>query len=109
MFQRLKTWLVAWGERYQQPEIERLHAKCCHLKGELMKLNGGEPIRLSPEQRRLLAEKAKGIDPEVLKQICVFGFEDFNPQCPDDTSTDSTQLRCHKSNCCRDLMVVAVF
>ncbi|MCP4899049.1 MAG: hypothetical protein GY906_18940 [bacterium] len=54
-----------------------------------MKLNGGEPIPLSPKQRRLLAEKAKGIDPEVLKQISVFGFQDFNPQCPNDTSTES--------------------
>jgi hypothetical protein len=32
---------------------------------------------------------AKGIDPEVLKQISVFGFQDFNPQCPNDTSTES--------------------
>ena len=54
-----------------------------------MELNGGEPIRLSPEKRRLLAEKAKGIDPEVLKQISVFDSQDFNPQCPNDTSTES--------------------
>lgn len=56
MFKRLKTWLVAWAERYQQREIERLHEECCRLKEEVMKLNGGEPIPLSPEQRRLLAD-----------------------------------------------------
>ncbi|MHC4399634.1 MAG: hypothetical protein ACYTG0_08140 [Planctomycetota bacterium] len=53
-----------------------------------MKLNGGEPIPLSPEQRRLLAEKAKAIDPEVPKQISVFDFQDFNPEFPNDTSTE---------------------
>ena len=90
MFQRLKTWLVAWAERYQQREVERLHEECCCLKEELMKLNGGAPIPLSPEQRRLLAEKAKGIDPEVLKQITVVEFEGFNPECPDDTSSESS-------------------
>ena len=40
-----------------------------------------------------LAEKSKGVDPEVLKQITVFDFEDFNPQCPNDTSMESTSLR----------------
>ncbi len=90
MFKRLKRWLVVWAERYQQREIERLHEECCRLKEEVMKLNGGEPIPLSPEQRRLLAEKAKGIDPEVLKQISVFDFQDFNPQCSNDTSTESS-------------------
>ncbi len=89
MFKRLKTWLVVWAERYQQREIERLHEEGCRLKEELMELNGGEPIRFSPEQRRLLAEKAKGIDPEVLKQISVFDFQDFNPEYPNDTSTES--------------------
>jgi len=89
MFKRLKTWLAAWAERYQQREIERLHEEGCRLKEEVMKLNGGGPIPLSPEQRRLLAEKAKAIDPEVLKQISVFDFQDFNPHCPNDTSTKS--------------------
>jgi len=89
MFKRLKTWLVVWAERYQQREIERLQEECCRLKEEVIKFNDGEPIPLSPEQRRLLAGKAKGIDPEVLKQISVFDFQDFHPQCPNDTSTES--------------------
>jgi hypothetical protein len=61
MFKRLKRWLVV----------------------------GLNAVPLSPEQRRLLVEKAKGIDPEVLKQICVFEFQDSDPQCPDNTSTES--------------------
>jgi hypothetical protein len=89
VFKRLKTWLVDWAERYQQREIERLHAECCRLKEELLEHNDGKPIRLSPADRRRLAEKAKGIDPEVLKQITVAEFEGFNPLSPNDTSTES--------------------
>ena len=90
MFKRLKTWLAVWGERYQQRAIKRLHEAGCRLKEEVMKLNGGELIPLSPQQRRLLAEKAKTIDPEVLKQISVCHFQDLNPQCPNDRSTESS-------------------
>ena len=60
------------------------------MKEELLALNGGEPIRLSPEERRLLAEKAKGIDPEVLKQISVFDCEEFDPECSSGTSAESS-------------------
>ena len=80
MFKRVKTWLVVWAERHQQREIERLHEECCRLNEELMKLNGGGPIPLSLKQRRLLAENAKRIDPEVLNQISVFEFQDFKTQ-----------------------------
>ncbi len=90
MFKRLKPWLVDWDERHQQREIERLHTESCRLKEELMELNDGEPIRLSPEQRRQLAEKAKGIDPEALKQITVFEVEGFDSQSSNDTSTESS-------------------
>ena len=69
--------------------MERLYEESCRLKAELMDLNVGEPIRLSPEERRLFAKKAKGIDPEVLKQITVFEFEGFNPESPNDTSAES--------------------
>ena len=71
MFTWLKRRLVAWAERCQQREIERLHAEGCRLKEELLKRTGGERISLSPEQRRLLREKAKGIDPEVLNRLSV--------------------------------------
>ena len=85
----LKTWLVAWAERQQQREIERLHQEGCRLKEEVLKLTGGERIPLSPEQRRLLTEMAEGIDPQVLKQISVFDVQDLHPPSPKDTSTES--------------------
>jgi len=56
MFQRLKTWVVAWADRCQQREIQRLREEGRRLKEEVINLNGGEAIPLSPEQRRLLAE-----------------------------------------------------
>ena len=69
--------------------MEQLYEESRRLKAELMDLNGGESIRFSPEERRLLAKKAKGIDPEVLKEITVLEFEDFNPECPNATSAES--------------------
>ena len=90
MFKRLRTRLVGWAERYQQREIERIHKEYCRLKEEAKKLNGTElPIPLSQEQRRLLAENAKGIDPEVLKRVSVFGLQDVNPEYPNDPSAES--------------------
>ena len=81
--------LLAPAERCQQREIERLHAEGCRLKEELLKRTGGERISLSPERRRLLREKAKGIDPEVLKRISVLDAKDLRPPSPNDKSTKS--------------------
>ncbi len=89
MFKRLKKWLVAKVEYYQQQEFERFKKENSRLKEELMALNGGEPIRLSPEERRLLAQKAKGIDPEIVKQISVFDCEESDPECRSGTSAES--------------------
>jgi hypothetical protein len=90
MFTRLKTWLVRWVERYQQWEIKRLHEEGCWLKKEVLQLTGEERISLSPEERRLLMEKAKGIDPKVLKEISQFDLHDLSPPSPDDTSAESS-------------------
>ena len=89
MFTWLKARLVAWAERYQQREIERLYEESCRLKKEVLKLTGGERISLSPEQRRRLAQKASGIDPEVLKRISVFDPQDLALRPPNDTSKES--------------------
>jgi len=89
MFQRLKTWMVAWADRCQQREIQRLREEGRRLKEEVINLNEGEMIPLSSEQRCLLAEKAKGIDPEVLEEVSVFDLQDRNPQRPNDASTQS--------------------
>ena len=89
MFTWLKRWFLAWAERHQQREIERLHEEGCRLKEEVLKITGGERIPLSPEQRRLLTEKAQRVDPKVLKQISLFDFQDLHPPSPNNTSTES--------------------
>ena len=69
MFQWLKQRLFDWAGREQQREIERLHAELVRLKAEVLKNNGGQPIRLSPEAHQRLNELRKKIDPKVLKRI----------------------------------------
>jgi hypothetical protein len=65
----LKQRLFDWVDRHQQREIERLHAELVRLKAEVLKHNGGQPIRLSPEEHQRLNELRQKIDPEVLKRI----------------------------------------
>ena len=55
-----------------------------------MERKTGKPIQLTPEQRRLLAEKADGIDPETLKEISVFDPSEFRSS---DHKTDSAENR----------------
>ncbi len=69
-----------------QREIQRLHEEGCRLKEELLRLTGKERITLSPEQRRQLWEKAKRIDPEVLKQISQIDLRDLQPPSANDPS-----------------------
>ena len=69
MIGRLKQRLFEWAGRKQQQEIERLHAEVMRLKAEVLKSNGGKPIRLSPEHHEQLNELRKKIDPEVLNRI----------------------------------------
>ena len=88
MFGRLKVWLVDWATRYQRREIERLRTGSCRLKETLFKLDGGKPTRLSAQEECLLAEKAKGIDPKILKQLAVIGFEPPDQHSVDDTSAE---------------------
>ena len=76
-------------KRYKQRKIERLYEESCRLKKEVLELTDGERIPLSPEQRRLLAKKAPGIDPEVLKRISVFDPQDLALRPPNDKSTES--------------------
>ena len=69
MIKWLKQRLYNWVSRVQQSEIERLHAEGVRLKAEVLKNNGGKPIRLSPEEHQRLNELRKKIDPDVLAQI----------------------------------------
>ena len=48
----------------------------------------GKPAELSSEERRLLTEKAKGIDPETLKNLSVLDPKDRNFS---DLDADSTE------------------
>ena len=77
MFHWLKKRLFTWVEDCQRREITRRHQKAMRLKEEIERTTG-KPIRLTREQRQLLAEKAKNIDPETLEQISVFDPEDLN-------------------------------
>ncbi len=67
MFRWVKRRLVAWVEERQRREIVRLHQKTIRIKEEIERTTG-EPVQLSHEQRRHLAKKARGIDPEILKR-----------------------------------------
>ena len=89
MFKRLKQWLFDWVEAHQRREIARLQQETIRLKEELER-ETGVPIQLTPEDRRRLAEKAIGIDPETLKQISVFDPEYLKMP---DRETDSTDNR----------------
>ena len=77
MFQWLKKQLVAWVEELQRREIARLQHETALLKAEIERQTG-DPIQLSPEERRRLAEKAQGLDRETLEQISVFDPDDLN-------------------------------
>jgi len=66
-----KRRLSAWLGRYQQREIERLYAELVQRKADALRSNGGKPIRLSPDQHRLLNEPAKRSIPKCsASSIC---------------------------------------
>ena len=75
MFRRFKQWMTAWAEELQRREIARLRQDNLLLKEEVER-ETGEPIQLTAEERRLLAEKADGVDPETFKQIALIASED---------------------------------
>jgi hypothetical protein len=69
MFEWFRTRLQEWARRVQQRKIERPLEKTRRLKAQLRESNGGEPIRLTAEERRRLDDLRKRIDPEILKKI----------------------------------------
>ena len=89
MFRRFKQWLTAWADELQRREIARLRQETMELK-EQVERETGQPIQLTAAERRLLAEKAEGIDPETLQRISVFDLEGLTPAEP---PTDSAELR----------------
>lgn len=89
MIRWFKRRLVTWLDERQQREIARLHQEAMRWKQEVERKTG-KPIQLTAEQRRLLAEKADGIDSETLKEITVFDPEEFRSS---DHKTDSDENR----------------
>jgi len=89
MISWLKRRLVAWLERRQQRAIERLRQEGRRLKEEVLRQSGQDQIALSPEERRLLPEKAKGIDREVLKRFSLFDMDEPDLPPPSPTSSES--------------------
>ena len=61
------------------------------LKAELERTTG-KPLKLTPEDRQRLTEKAAGIDPETLRQICVFDPADLVASDQEPDSTDGESL-----------------
>ena len=89
MFTWLKARLNAWVKRAQLRKIERLHEEACRLKQDVLSLTGESRVLPSPEERRLLAKKASGIDPELLKGISVLEDQDAGSPSPNQTSPKS--------------------
>ena len=76
MFQWLMTRLSKWPERILQREIERLLEEHRAMKAQIRELDGVKPIRLSPEDKKRLAAKRQGNDPEWLRAIDALELED---------------------------------
>lgn len=57
--------------------IERLTTEILELKADVMRRNGGRPIRLSPQQHQRLNQLRKGIDPDVLREIDLLADSEY--------------------------------
>ena len=65
-----------WVERATEREIKRLTKEAQALKAEVMALNGGKPIALSPKDREYLRQASKNIDPQRLKEIMILDLDE---------------------------------
>jgi hypothetical protein len=75
VFRWLKTCLMKCAHRYQEQRFERLLTENRRLKAQLLELNDGQPITLSPEQKRRLAAKRQALDPRVLQALDAIDLE----------------------------------
>lgn len=76
MFRRIKESLKEWAEEVQRRKIARLRQETMQLKEEIER-ETGRPIELTQEERTRLTELSKGMASETLKEISVFGSEQF--------------------------------
>lgn len=65
----LKARIQAWAHRVQQREVNRLLAENSRLKTELLDSSDGEPIQLTPAERKRLEKLRKDIDPTALPEF----------------------------------------
>lgn len=56
MIQRLRQWLADRATVQLQRKVNRLHTENLELKAEVLKSNGGQPIRLTPEESQQFEE-----------------------------------------------------
>ena len=69
MFNWLKRGVTKWVQRYHEKRYERLLQENRLLKAQFQELNNGQPIRLSPDDRRELAAKRQKLDPQELQAL----------------------------------------
>ncbi|MCH8922888.1 MAG: hypothetical protein IIA67_07035 [Planctomycetes bacterium] len=86
MFGWLKKRLVTWAEEHQRLEIARLKKKSQRLSEEIEQATG-QPFRLTSEELRQLAEKAKGMEREQVRETA----ECRGGQLAETDSSDVTQ------------------
>ena len=74
MFKRLKMRLMNWAAKKQMEVIMQLAKENREMRAKILERDG--EIRLTEEQKKRLAEKRKGIDPDILKALDAFELED---------------------------------
>lgn len=72
MLNRIRAWWVNLIVRAGEKERDRLLAEGQRLKAEVLKANGGQPLRITAATRRKLDELSKNLDPEWVKQYSLF-------------------------------------
>ena len=76
MFDRLKRRLVAWAITMQRKEKARLRRESQRRSDEYEQATG-QPFRLTDEELRQLAEKAKGMDVQRLRKVSTLHPDDI--------------------------------
>ena len=76
MFDQLKRRLVAWSITMQRKEEARLRRESQRRSDEYEQATG-QPFRLTDEELRQLAEKAKGMDAQRLRKVSILHPDDI--------------------------------
>jgi hypothetical protein len=76
MFDQLKRRLVAWAITMQRKEEARLRRESQRRSDEYEQATG-QPFRLTDEELRQLAEKAKGMDAQRVRKVSILHPDDI--------------------------------